>query len=190
MMTPSHVWSGNGCIGLHDLPRRIRLLDLPNTLRLNPYYKNQAEKLYKFQDPVIHTSQSRFDNRQLLKVNQTILLNEPSIHIIAVTERDSRHSDEYWLTDSLEHILTSARLCRNTVVVIVDLIRINKSARNIKTRRRIRQVVTRFGDVAKRIDAAVQLRSNELDEFGLTDAGSKLVVEMIIQHLHDSSKHF
>lgn len=187
-MTSVHVWAGAGCIGLHDFPRRVRLLDLPSSLRLNPYYKKQAEKFTQYQDPVIHTSLRRLDYNFLRQISQTVLRDEQSIHFVAITENDVRNSNEYWLADSLEQICSSARLCKKTDIVLLDLIRVGKSHKNTRTRRQVRRVAARFNDVSERIDAASQLRTEELDEFCLTDAGAKLVIEIMAQHLHVNAK--
>ncbi len=189
MMTNLHVWANSDCLSLHELPRRLRLQDLPSCLRLNPFYKKQGDQFEQFNNPLIHVSRSRLNNNQLIEINRRILDDQDSVHIIILTERDIRPNKRDWLPDAIFQIGANAKICgeRYPRVICVDLIRPLTKA-NLAARRDIRQVTHQFKRTIKRLDAAKFMNVDELDDFGLTLAGEKFLMELLTQALQEMTK--
>jgi hypothetical protein len=188
-MIPVHIWAGPNCIGIHDLPRRLRLLDLPSSLRLNPFYKKQFNDLNRFESPLIHIFNTRINNKQWARIHRAILVNEPSIHVIILTQEDVRkdnHSNDMWIVEPLKQTCANARVCSNTQIIVLDLIRM-RGKQNLFVRRELKRLVTQSTDVMTRIDAAKLMNSHELDEAGLTIPGEKLLLEIVTQALQEAS---
>ena len=190
-MVPVHICAGPNCIGIHDLPRRIRLLDLPASLRLNPFYNQQTFDLSRFENPLIHIFQVRANNRQWTRIHRSILENQQSVHVIILTQDDVRadaHGNDEWLIGPMKQACANARSCSNTRVILVDLIR-PKGEHNLSVRRKLRRVVIDNSDVVTRVDAARLMNSHELNQFGLTAHGERFLIEIVVQALQEIPVH-
>ena len=190
-MVPVHIWAGPNCIGIHDLPRRLRLLDLPASLRLNPFYNQQTFDLERFENPLIHIFQVRANNRQWTRIHRAILENEPSVHVIILTQDDVRadtHGNNTWLINPIKQACANARNCSNTRVIMVDLIR-PKGEQNLSVRRKLKRTISDNSDVVTRVDAAKHMSSSELNQFGLTAHGERFLIEIVVQALQEIPVH-
>ena len=187
-MIPVHVWANPDCFGVHDLPRRLRMLDMPASLRLNPYYVCQENDLEKFHNPLIHISYSRLNNRVLAQINKTILEEESGVHILILTRQDVRATKEEWLERALHQMCANARFRTKTRIILVNLVK-HRVDNIVALKQVMEQAAKKSNEILTLVDAAPLMRNRELDLTGLTEAGERFLIESLVQALQDIPFH-